>query len=149
MALTGKRVAKVKIESDSHLFLELWKSKQHEVSSMSPTTYRNCQRHEDTVETVGCLHSWNYCLDGKESFAKTIIIDEDENSITYKILEGDLMELYKTFVVNIHVETQGSQNLVTWTIEYEKLNSTVPDPNTVVDFYTKATKDIETHHLQK
>ncbi|EYU33126.1 hypothetical protein MIMGU_mgv1a0195071mg, partial [Erythranthe guttata] len=55
--------------------------------------------------------------DGKERVAKEIIeaIDEEKKSVTYKVIEGDLMELYKTFKLTVHVDTSGDDNLVTWT----------------------------------
>ncbi|GJU75863.1 kirola-like protein [Tanacetum coccineum] len=40
------------------------------------------------------------------------------------------------------------KHLVTWTVEYEKLNPSNPDPDSLMDFYRKVTKDIETHHLK-
>jgi len=78
-----------------------------------------------------------------------IDIDEGNRSVTYKILEGDLMELYTTFNVQLHVETDGLNNIVTWTLEYEKLTPDVLDPNTLMDLYRKATKDIETYTLRE
>lgn len=75
-------------------------------------------------------------------------IDEGKKSITFKLLEGDLTELYKTFIIHVHVDTHGLSNLVTWTVEYEKLSPDVPDPDTLMEFYEKVTKDIETHHLK-
>ena len=89
--------------------------------------------------------------DGKECVSKTLIhdIDEEKKSVSFKLLEGsDLLELYKTFEIKVHVDTDGLDNLVTWTVEYEKLSPDVPDPDTLMDFYTKLTKDIETHHLK-
>lgn len=82
--------------------------------------------------------------------AKEIIeaIDEEKKSVTFKVVDGDLMELYKTFKLTVHVDTNGEDNLVTWTLEYEKLNRDVPDPHTLMDFCLKVTKDIEAHHLQ-
>jgi len=66
----------------------------------------------------------------------------------YKMLEGDLMELYKSFIIGIHVDTNGEDNLVTWTLDYEKLNEGIPDPITLRDYFIDLTKDIETHHLK-
>lgn len=88
-------------------------------------------------------------VDGKDRVAKSQIIDidEDKKSITFNIFEGDLMELYKTIVVTVGVERDGSDNLVTWTAEYEKLSPDVPDPDTLMDFYRKATEDIAAHCL--
>ena len=88
--------------------------------------------------------------DGKDCVAKTITqeFDEAKKLVTFKILEGDLVELYKSFVVHIHVDTDGLNNVVTWTVEYEKISPNAPDPDTLMEFYKKVTKDIETHHLK-
>lgn len=93
---------------------------------------------------------WCFVVDGKDRVAKTLIqeIDEGKKSVTFKVLEGDLLELYKTFVIHVHVDTHGLNNLVTWTVEYEKLSPDVSDPDTLMEFYKKVTKDIETHHLK-
>lgn len=89
-------------------------------------------------------------VDGKDRVAKSLIkdINEDKKSVTFEILEGDLLELYKTIVVHVHVDQHGTNHLVTWTVEYEKLSPDVPDPDTLMEFYKKVTKDIETHHLR-
>ena len=88
--------------------------------------------------------------DGKEKTAKEIIeaIDEETKSVTFKVVGGDLMELYKTFIIVVHVDTKGENNLVTWTFHYEKLKEDVEEPNTLMDFCIDVTKDIETHHLK-
>ncbi|KAL4569436.1 hypothetical protein LXL04_025074 [Taraxacum kok-saghyz] len=54
-------------------------------------------------------------MDGKDYVAKTITqeFDEAKKLVTFKILEGDLVELYKSFVVHIHVDTDGLNNVVT------------------------------------
>nr|GFB41279.1 kirola-like [Tanacetum cinerariifolium] len=87
---------------------------------------------------------------GKDCVAKTLVhdIDEAKKSVTLRVLEGDLLELYKNFFLHIHVDTNGLEHLVTWTVEHEKLNPSNPDPYSLMDFYRKVTKDIETHHLK-
>ncbi|XP_023772261.1 kirola isoform X2 [Lactuca sativa] len=130
----SSRTVQIKIKSSGDVFHELWKTDPHQVPSLTPTTIQNCQTHED----------------GKDRVSKTQImeIDEGKKSITFKLLEGDLTELYKTFIIHVHVDTHGLSNLVTWTVEYEKLSPDVPDPDTLMEFYEKVTKDIETHHLK-
>lgn len=88
-------------------------------------------------------------IDGKQRIAKDLIeaIDEENKSITFKVLEGDLAELYKTFKLSLHVDTKGENNLVTWTVDYEKLNENVEDPHTFLAFILKVTRDIESHHV--
>ncbi|XP_071703195.1 kirola-like [Rutidosis leptorrhynchoides] len=149
MALSGKLVAQIEIKSNGDVFHELWKANPHDVPKLTPTTIQKCETHSGEAGTVGSVLFWNYFHDGKDSVAKTLLhdIDEEKKSVTFKILEGDLLELYKNFIIHIHVDTNGLNNLVTWTVEYEKLNANVPDPNTLLDFYRKVTKDIETHHV--
>lgn len=93
---------------------------------------------------------WCDAADGKEKTCKQRIeaIDEEKKSVTFNVVGGDLLQLYKTFVITVHVDTKGENNLVTWTIEYEKLNGDVEDPTTLMDLIITVTKDIETHHLK-
>ncbi|CAA0831230.1 MLP-like protein 28 [Striga hermonthica] len=118
---------------------------------MSPAHIQNCDLHEGDWGKVGSVIFWNYTHDGKERVAKEIIeaIDEEKKSVTFKVIEGDLMELYATLKIIVHVDTSGDDNLVTWTFEYEKKSEDVADPHTLMEFCLKVTKDIEAHHLPK
>ncbi|KAL1567349.1 kirola-like [Salvia divinorum] len=92
-----------------------------------------------------------YTHDGKKKRAKQVIqsIDEEKKLIQFKTLEGDIMELYKTFVVTAHVETTNDIDLVTWTLEYEMLNEDVGHPISLLSYFIDITKDIESHHFTK
>jgi len=92
--------------------------------------------------------------DGKEKVANAVIeaVDETNKSVTmvtYEVIEGDLMQLYKSFVITVHVDTRGTNNLGTWTFQYEKLNDAFGDPHSVMDLCVNVTKDIEAHHLKR
>ncbi|KAL7181340.1 hypothetical protein ACSBR1_040261 [Camellia fascicularis] len=141
----------VEIKSDGDLFHEIFRYKPHHISTMSPGNIHGVDLHEGEWGTVGSVICWNYTHDGKKKIAKEIIeaIDEENKSVTFKVVEGDLMQLYKTFIVTVHVDTKGENNLVTWNFEYEKLNEAVEEPTTLMDFCITVTKDIETHHLQQ
>lgn len=88
-------------------------------------------------------------VDGKDMFGKEIIevIDEEKKSITFKVIEGNVLEIYKNFKLTCHVDTEGVDHLVTWTFEYEKMHEDVEDPHTLMDVIVGITKDIESHHL--
>ena len=118
---------------------------------MSPGNIQGVDLHEGEWGSVGSVICWSYTHDGKKKTAKEIIeaIDEVNKSVTFKVVEGDLMQLYKTFIITVHVDTKGENNLVTWNFEYEKLNEAVEEPTTLMDFCITVTKDIETHHLQQ
>ncbi|KAL6969973.1 hypothetical protein U1Q18_029683 [Sarracenia purpurea var. burkii] len=150
MALTGKIERQVEIKSDGDVFHEIFSSRPHHINTMSPGNIHGVDLHEGDWGTVGSVIIWSYTHDGKQKTAKDIVetIDEKNKTVTFKVIEGDLMELYKNFKATVHVETKGESNLVTWTFEYEKLNEEVEDPNTLLDFIINVSKDIEAHHLK-
>ncbi|KAE9450379.1 hypothetical protein C3L33_17721, partial [Rhododendron williamsianum] len=132
--LKCKLERQVEIKSDGDVFHELFRYKPHHISTISPANIHGVDLNED----------------GKKKSAKEIVeaVDEETKTVTFKVIEGDLTELYKDFKGTVHVDTKGESNLVTWTFEYEKLNDEVEDPNTLMDFVINVTKDIETHHLK-
>ncbi|EYU29497.1 hypothetical protein MIMGU_mgv1a021619mg [Erythranthe guttata] len=149
MGLTGKLVSETNIKSDGDVFHEIFRHRPHHISDMSPDHIQGVDLHDGKWGTVGSQIFWNYTHEGKKKVAKNIIeaIDEEKKSVTFKVTEGDLMELYKEFKLVVHVDTSGEDNVVTWTLEYEKLSEDVSDPHTLMDLCVSMTKDIESHHL--
>ncbi|KAK6157591.1 hypothetical protein DH2020_011839 [Rehmannia glutinosa] len=145
MGLKGKLISQIDIKSDGDVFHEIFREKPHHVAGISPDHVQNCDLHDGEWGKVGSIICWDYT----HEVAKEIIeaIDEEKKLVTFKVIEGDLMKLYKTFKLIVHVDTSGDDNLVTWTLEYEKLSEDVPHPHTIMDILLKINKDIETHHL--
>ncbi|EYU31821.1 hypothetical protein ABFS82_12G066800 [Erythranthe guttata] len=149
MGLTGKLVSETSIKSDGDVFHEIFRHRPHHISDMSPDHIQGVDLHDGEWGTVGSQIFWKYTHEGKKEVAKNIIeaIDEEKKSVTFKVTEGDMMELYKAFKLTVHVDTTGEDNVVTWTLEYEKLNEDVSEPHTLMDLCVNMTKDIESHHL--
>ena len=84
--------------------------------------------------------------------AKEIVeaIDEEKNSITFKVIEGDLMEHYKSmkFTLQATPKSEGQGSVIHWTIEYEKHHEEILDPHSMMEFITELSKDLETHLLE-
>ncbi|KAI7732768.1 hypothetical protein M8C21_013528 [Ambrosia artemisiifolia] len=92
-------------------------------------------------------------VDGKPQVAKQVIeaVDEENKSVRFKVTEGDIVEAYKTFAVTIRVDTHEEENVVTWTLDYEKVNEYIPNPDRLMELALNVTKDVETYlllHLQ-
>ena len=89
-------------------------------------------------------------IDGKTSVAKEILeaIDMENKSVTYKVIEGDLLEHYKTLKLTIEVSPKDEGSLVHWIIQYEKLNEEIVDPHTLLQLAVDVTKDIDAHLTQ-
>ncbi|KAG5608373.1 hypothetical protein H5410_019654 [Solanum commersonii] len=100
--------------------------------------------HEGELGNIGSVKSWKFTHGGKEIVVKEAIeeMDDEKKLIKKKVIEGDLLEYYKSFYVTIQVEIKDESNLVTWIIEFEKKNVNVPDPHTYMELCLSVTKDI-------
>ena len=91
--------------------------------------------------------------EGKKKVSKDIVedINPEKNSITFNIIEGDLLEHYKSikFTIQANPKTEGEGCVVHWTIEYEKLHNEILDPHTMIDFVQDVSKDLEVHLLEE
>ncbi|KAF7131611.1 hypothetical protein RHSIM_Rhsim09G0094800 [Rhododendron simsii] len=151
MGLKGKMVRKVEIKSDGDMFLENYRYNPQHFSKMSPGNVRNVDFPQGDRGTVGSVIVWQYNQDGKGKTDKTLVevIDEENKLMTLTVVEGDLLQQYKTYRVSIQVDTKGEKHSVIWTVEYEKLSGDIEDPTTFMDMLVGVTKDIEVHHLNQ
>ncbi|GAA0183591.1 hypothetical protein Leryth_025049 [Lithospermum erythrorhizon] len=149
MVLTGKIIREIEIKSDTDLFHELFCNKPYEVSKLTPEKVHGCELHKDDWGTHGSIICWDYTHDGKRKIAKQIMERDDEKKmVTLTLIEGDMLQDFKSVIVKIQVKKQGENKLVTWTIEYEKLNEDIEDPLTLIQYFADLTKDIEAHHVR-
>ena len=85
--------------------------------------------------------------EGKKCVAKELVesVDKENNKLTFKVIEGDVMEDYKSFKLIIQANPQENGSVVHWTLEYEKLKDNTPDPHAVLQLLTDVTKEIGAH----
>ncbi|KAK4400051.1 Kirola [Sesamum angolense] len=95
--------------------------------------------------TVGCVFNSNYTLGGEKRFSKTKIeaIDERKRSITYKVVEGCVLETYSSLKATFAIESDGQHTVVKWSIEYEKRSACTPQPHALLALFTSLTKLLE------
>ena len=118
MSLIGKKSVQIEIKSCGDLFHELLGKKPHQVSNLAPNHVQGCDLHEGDWGSDESIIVWKYFHDGKNRVAKQIVlVDEEKKTVTFDVIEGDLKELYKTFLITLHVDKNGETNLVTWTFE--------------------------------
>uniref|UniRef100_M1C4P6 Sn-1 protein n=1 Tax=Solanum tuberosum TaxID=4113 RepID=M1C4P6_SOLTU len=105
------------------------------------------ETHEGGSIKVGSVVSWKYDDDGKDKIAKQVIdaVDLQKKSITWKVIGGDLLELYNSFTIITSCDKQWT----TWTFVYEKKIEETPEPLVLLGFALDLTKDIEGHLLKK
>ncbi|KAG9153691.1 hypothetical protein Leryth_005826, partial [Lithospermum erythrorhizon] len=105
---------------------------------------QGCDLIEGQWGNVGSVNYWTSHKYGKGGTVKEIIcaIDETNKLIQKKVIGGELMQAYKSFILTF----QSTNNSATWTIEYEKINESNPNPTSFLEFLVKATKDIDLNH---
>lgn len=88
--------------------------------------------------------------DGKDHVSKDIVeaVDKENKIITYKVVEGDLLEQYKFIKVTIQTISKDEATLVSWIIEYEKLNTNIPHPIKLLEFGIHLSEELDGHFVQ-
>ncbi|KAK8627599.1 hypothetical protein V6N13_135207 [Hibiscus sabdariffa] len=155
MASSGpvhKMEVDVEIKASPEQFHDMFANKPHHVHHTCYDKIQGCELHEGEWGKVGTVVNWSYVHDGKAKKAKEVIeaVDPEKNLITFRVVEGDLMEEYKSFVITIQVspKSEGSGSVVHWTLEYEKLHEEIDHPETLLEFVRDVSKDIDTHLAQ-
>ncbi|WMV22910.1 hypothetical protein MTR67_016295 [Solanum verrucosum] len=147
MGLKGKLIASVEVKCGGHPIHDFFHIHTHHIPNISPSIINHFEIHEGETVKVGSIVSWNYNEAGQKKFIKQVIeaIDPDRKSITWKVIEGDVLELYNSFTVILSCEHEWT----TWTIEYEKKTEDISEPLIQLGLLLDLTKDIERHLLKK
>ncbi|XP_054824885.1 MLP-like protein 28 [Prosopis cineraria] len=82
--------------------------------------------------------------DGKTCEAKTVIegIDAAKKSITFRIIEGDVLEHYKSFRATIQGIPNEKGSVAHRIFEYEKVHAQIPDPHSLMQPASEISRDI-------
>ncbi|XP_074262936.1 MLP-like protein 43 [Silene latifolia] len=149
MGVTGRLEVEVDIKTSGDVFHELVGSKPHHVSNIVPDVVHGCDLHEGEFGQVGSVIQWEYTVDGKKCVAKNVVeaIDEEKKMIRLKIIDGDLLEEYKSLTFTLHVITKGDIDAIIWGMEFERFDDFGPYPTAIIDTAIKVTRDVEAHHL--
>nr|XP_004237497.1 MLP-like protein 34 [Solanum lycopersicum] len=147
MGLKGKLIASMEVRCGGHLIHDMFHTNIHHIRNISPKLINHCEIHEGEIGKIGTVLSWKYIDDGKEKFLKEEIkhIDPQKKSITWEVIEGDVLELYNFFIITTSSEHQWT----TVTFEYEKKTENIPEPLSFLDYFVNVMKDMEGHLLSK
>ncbi|KAL4324665.1 hypothetical protein GQ457_11G006350 [Hibiscus cannabinus] len=148
-ALVSKLEVNVEIKASPDRFHDMITNKPDHVHRASYDKVQGCDLHQGEWGKVGSIIIWDYVLDGKAGVAKEVIeaMDPDKNLIALRIIEGDLLEKYKSFVATIQAsaKSDGSGSVVQWTLEYEKLHEGIEHPQSLLQLAVDLSKDIDAH----
>ncbi|KAJ9708437.1 hypothetical protein PVL29_000465 [Vitis rotundifolia] len=150
MALTGKLEVDMEINSPADKFYNIFRRQAHHIPNICSDKVHQIDVHEGDWETPGSVKNWGYTLGGTSMSLKETVesVDDENKLITFKVLDGEIMNHFKSFKSNLQVKAKDEGSLVKWTLEYEKVNEDVPNPDAYLEFAVNVTKDIESHHLK-
>ncbi|KAH6755635.1 hypothetical protein C2S53_011202 [Perilla frutescens var. hirtella] len=146
-SLPNKVIAQVAFKAGGDIFHHLLADNPQHLAKATPGPIQACELHQGNYGVNGSVVQWKYTVDGKPQSAKQVLqdVDKEKKQISWKMMEGDLMELYKNVLITAHVETKGAVDFVTWTIDYELISKSNPHPLPLLNFFIELTKEIECH----
>ncbi|KAH6779012.1 hypothetical protein C2S52_010249 [Perilla frutescens var. hirtella] len=143
----NKVIAQVAFKAGGNIFHHLLADNPKHLAKATPVTIQACDLHQGNYGVNGSVVQWKYTLDGKPQIAKQVLenIDKEKKQISWKTVEGDMLELYKRITTTVHVETKSGVDFVTWTLDYELIDADKPHPLPVLNLLIELTKELEAH----
>ncbi|XP_010477598.1 PREDICTED: MLP-like protein 34 [Camelina sativa] len=105
----------------------------------------------DDTTSNSSIQIWNFIVDGKmEQIKEKIEVDEENKSVSFLALEGDVLKQYNSYRIRLDVVPKNDRVCIAkWKWEYEKLNDDVPPPTRYTAFVAEYTRDLETRLLSE
>lgn len=81
--------------------------------------------------------------------------DDENKVVSYSVVDGELVDFYKNFKITLKVakaaaaEGEGEAGaVVNWSMEFDKANDQVPDPDVIKETATKTFHDLDDYLLK-
>ncbi|CAJ1958851.1 unnamed protein product [Sphenostylis stenocarpa] len=138
---------KVNIKASAEKFFDVYCNKTHHFGSILPEQIECVEIQKGEWGSEGSIICWYYSLEGKRCVCKEVVedIDKKNKKMKFRVIEGDLLELYKTFnfILQVTPEEQGS--VVHWVIQYDKQNDLVSDPQAMLQLLILESNMLDVH----
>ncbi|PHT97869.1 hypothetical protein BC332_33207 [Capsicum chinense] len=149
MGVKGKLIGSIEVKCGGHLIHDILHTNPRHILNISPSKLSHFEMdHEGESIKIGSTVNWKYNDDGseKDKTIKEVIeaIDVEKKSITWKVIGGDVLELYNSLSIITSCEGEWT----TCTFVYEKKTEDTPEPLVPFGLLLNVLKDIEAHHLK-
>ncbi|CAA0833697.1 MLP-like protein 423 [Striga hermonthica] len=118
-----------------------------------PHHYKSIQVLEGDGKSAGSVRLVTYqpglpdiTKPAKEKIEK---VDEGSKSLSYSVIEGDVLNYYKNFKAGLSVGAKGEGSIVKWWCEFDKAREEVPSPDLIRDFAIKNFQDLDAYIIGK
>nr|XP_043620668.1 kirola-like [Erigeron canadensis] len=150
MALVGKIIGYTELLSSGKVIHDILRYQPHDIASISPDKIHSFDLLSGRLGAVGSTIIWQFTHEGKKLTSKEIIeeIDESNHKIVFKMVGGEIVEIYKAFTTTFHCETIDGKEIGVVTIEFERPNTIVPYPTSIMDYFSALLKELDDHNTR-
>ncbi|XP_038892372.1 MLP-like protein 423 [Benincasa hispida] len=154
MASDGMLSVEVEVKSVADKFWNSMRDSTIIFPKAFPHDYKSIDVLEGDGKAVGSVRLITYSEGSpivKESKERIEAVDEEKRSVSYSVIEGDLLKYYKSFKGHITVSPKEDESgsLVKWSCEFEKASEEVPDPHLIKDFVVKNFSELDDYVLKQ
>ncbi|XP_059447859.1 MLP-like protein 423 [Corylus avellana] len=150
MASSGNLEVEVEVKSHSDKFWPTIRDSPIILPKAFPNDYKSIEILEGDGKSVGTIRLITYGEGSplvKVSKEKIEAFDEGKKTLSYSVIEGDLLAYYKVFKCHITVTPKGAGSLAKWSCEFQKASEEIPDPHIIKDFVVKNFKELDDYVL--
>ncbi|CAH2033694.1 unnamed protein product [Thlaspi arvense] len=146
-SLQGELEIDVEIKAPAKKFYNMFAVTPQDLPKATPENIQRCDVHGGEMGRVGTLITWNYVQDGKPVVVTERVeeVDPMKNMIKLRVIEGDLLKEFKSFVETIQVTEKkgGPGGVVKYRAEYERIDENVAHPESLLRLCVEIFKDID------
>uniref|UniRef100_A0A7N0UEX8 Bet v I/Major latex protein domain-containing protein n=1 Tax=Kalanchoe fedtschenkoi TaxID=63787 RepID=A0A7N0UEX8_KALFE len=150
MAQIRKMDAQVEVKSQADKLYDIFKGKAYLMPKICPDKILNLEILQGDWNSVGAVKLWTFLPGTSESLKEEVeAIDERNRSITFRVIDGEILKYYDSFKSSVQVTSLGAKgSLVTWSVEFVKSDARIPDPDKYLQFCAVVAKDIDAYLLK-
>ncbi|XP_062150072.1 MLP-like protein 423 [Alnus glutinosa] len=150
MASNGKLDVEVEVKSHADKFWASIRDSPTILPKAFPNDYKSIEILEGDGKSVGTVRLITYGEGSplvKVSKEKIEAFDEGKRTLSFSVIEGDLLNYYKVFKCHITVVPKGAGSLAKWSSEFQKATEEIPDPHVIKDFVVKNFQELDAYVL--
>ncbi|CAN8266918.1 unnamed protein product [Cochlearia groenlandica] len=150
MAKSGTYVTEVPLKGSAEKHYIRWRNENHLFPDAVGHHIQGVTVHDGEWDSHGAIKIWNYTCDGKEEvFKERREIDDENNAVTFRGLEGHVMEQLKVYDVIFQFIQKSPEDIICKvTMIWEKRHDDSPEPINYMKFVTSLAADMD-HHVIK
>ncbi|KAF8045130.1 hypothetical protein N665_5563s0002 [Sinapis alba] len=150
MATSGTYVTEVPLKGSAEKHYKRWRDENHLFPDAIGHHIQGVTVHEGDWDSHGSIKIWNYTCDGKpEVFKERREIDDENNAVTVRGLEGHVMETLKVYDTTFQFIQKSPDDIVCKiTMIWEKRTDDLPEPSNYMKFVKSMVADMDNHVLK-